>query len=184
MPCGYVSSLYNGHTYMEPSESRLSGRRMADWLGSDGGLALVLALVIPAVLLGMRPPITQGIDYQLMHQFYKFYLRAAIRAGELPLWNPYAGLGRPFLADPETAVFYPPNWVFVVLPEGFALFLFLAFHFWLAGFFFLKLARRWGAPRGPAIGLAFACLLSGPVMGRLLAGELGYFSGLSYWPLV
>src|SRR5579871_4205240 len=184
MTCAPAGSLYNSRTYMEPSESRLSGRRMAGWLGCDGGLSLVLALVIAAVLLGMRPPITQGIDYQLMHQFYKSYLRASIRAGELPLWNPYAGLGRPFLADPETAVFYPPNWVFVLLPEGLALFSFLAFHFWLAGFFFLKLARRWGAPRGMDVGLAYAYLLSGSFMGRLLAGEAGYFSGLSYWPLV
>ena len=157
---------------------------MVRWLGSDGGFSLVLALAIAAVLLGMLPPVTQGMDYQLMHQFYKFFLRTSIRAGGLPLWNPYAGLGRPFLADPETAAFYPPNWVFVVLPEGFALFLFLAFHFWLAGFFFLKLARRWGAPRGMAVGLAFAYLLSGSFMGRLLAGEVGYFSGLSYWPLL
>jgi hypothetical protein len=169
---------------MKQGEPRSFGRRIIRWIMSDGGIALILALAIPAVLLGLRPPITQGIDYQLMHQFYKFYLRASIRAGELPLWNPFAGLGRPFLADPETAVFYPPNWMFVVLPEGFALFLFLAFHFWLAGFFFLKLARRWGAPRGLAVGLAWAYLLSGSLMGRLLAGEVGYFSGLSYWPLV
>jgi hypothetical protein len=186
MPCVCRHSLPNNGPPMEPSESkpRLISRGSVRSFASDGGVSLILALAIPAVLLGMRPPITQGIDYQLMHQFYKFYLRASIRAGELPLWNPYAGLGRPFLADPETAVFYPPNWAFVVLPEGFALYLFLAFHFWLAGFFFLKLARRWGAPRGMALGLAFAYLLSGSLMGRLLAGEVGYFSGLSYWPLV
>lgn len=27
--------------------------------------------------------------------------------GELPLWNPYMNAGAPFLADPQTAVFYP-----------------------------------------------------------------------------
>ncbi|HZT21752.1 MAG TPA: hypothetical protein VFB55_02470, partial [Verrucomicrobiae bacterium] len=60
----------------------------------------------------LHPAITQGIDYYVLHHFYKFYLHASIRSGELPLWNPYTALGRPFLADPETAVFYPPNWIF------------------------------------------------------------------------
>ncbi|HEV8073747.1 MAG TPA: hypothetical protein VGP21_06410, partial [Opitutaceae bacterium] len=169
---------------MEPSESKFSGRRLAAWLASDGGLSLVLALAIPAALLCMQPPITQAMDYQLMHEFYKFYLRASICAGELPLWNPYTALGRPFLADPEAAVFYPPNWIFIVLPEGSALFFFLVFHFWLAGFFFLKLARRWAAPRGMAMGLALVYLLSGSVMGRLQGGQLGYFCGVAYWPLL
>jgi hypothetical protein len=171
---------------MEPSEStpRQFDRRGVRWLARDGGIALILALAISAVLLGMQPPITQGLDYQLMHQPYKFYLRASIRAGELPLWNPYAALGRPFLADMETATFYPPNWIFIVLPEVPALFLFLTFHFWLAGFFFIKLARRWSAPRDAAIALAFAYLISGPLLGRLQDGLLGYFCGLTYWPVL
>jgi hypothetical protein len=171
---------------MEPSESktRLFGRGLAGWLAGDGGVALILALFIAAGLLAMRPPITQALDYQLIHQFYKFYLHASIHAGELPLWNPYVALGCPFLANPETAVFYPPNWIFIVLPEMPALYLFLAFHFWLAGFFFIKLGRQWAAPRGVAIGLAVAYLLSEPLIGRLLAGELGYVCGLAYWPLL
>jgi hypothetical protein len=152
-------------------------------MASDGGIALMLALAISAVLLGMQPPITQGLDYQLMHQPYKSYLRASICAGEWPLWNPYAALGRPFMADMETTTFYPPNWIFIVLPEAPALFLFLTFHFWLAGFFFIKLARRWAAPRDVAIALAFVYLMSGPLLGRLQDGLLGYFCGLTYWPM-
>jgi hypothetical protein len=169
---------------MEQSKPRLSGGRSIRWFTSDGGVAFILALVISAALLGLRPSITEGTDYQLMHQFYKFYLRASIRAGELPLWNPYVALGRPFLADMETATLYPPNWIFIVLPEMPALFLFLAFHFWLAGFFFIKIARHWAAPRAVAIALAFAYLMSGPFLGRLQCGLLGYFSGLAYWPLL
>jgi hypothetical protein len=169
---------------MKPSEPSLSSGSVVRWLTGDCGIALILALAIPAVLLGMRPPVTQGFDYQVIHQFYKFYLHASIRAGEVPLWNPYVALGRPFLADPEAAVFYPPNWMFIVLPETSALFFFLAAHFFLAAFFFIKLARHWAVPHGMAIGLAFAYCLSGSFMGRLLIGQLGYFCGLAYWPLI
>ncbi len=41
----------------------------------------------------------------------------AIRSGEIPYWNPYTGLGLPFLADqPMSALFAPQNWLRVVLP--------------------------------------------------------------------
>jgi hypothetical protein len=184
MTCANVNRLYNRRTSMEPSESRLSARRMTRWVTSDGGLSLILALAISTVLLSMQPPITQGVDYQAGHQFLRYYLGASIRAGEWPLWNPYVGLGRPFLADIETATLYPPNWIFILLPQTSALFLFLTFHFWLAGFFFIKLARRWSAPRDAAIALAFVYLMSGPFLGHLQGGLLGYFCGLAYWPLL
>ena len=32
---------------------------------------------------------------------------AALRAGEIPLWEPGVGLGYPYLADPHSMVFYP-----------------------------------------------------------------------------
>jgi hypothetical protein len=167
---------------LSDSNPRPMRRPLVRWLASDCGLSVILALAISAVLLGMDPPITQGVDYQGAHQFLRYYLGASIRSGELPLWNPYVALGRPFLADIEAAAFYPPNWIFIALPQTPALFLFLAFHFWLAGFFFIKLARYWSAPRDAAVALAFVYLMSGPLLGRLQGGLLGYFCGLAYWP--
>ncbi len=40
---------------------------------------------------------------------YRQYLATALREGRLPLWNPYLFTGVPFQADPQAAVFYPPN---------------------------------------------------------------------------
>lgn len=44
-------------------------------------------------------------------QFYTFsvYQYDRLTAGELPLWNPYNHAGFPFIADPQSAVFYPPR---------------------------------------------------------------------------
>src|SRR5207237_481395 len=39
-----------------------------------------------------------------------------LRAGHLPVWNPYTFSGYPLLAANQAAVLYPPNWAFVVLP--------------------------------------------------------------------
>ncbi len=34
----------------------------------------------------------------------------ALREGALPLWNPYSNGGQPLLADPQSALLYPPTW--------------------------------------------------------------------------
>src|SRR2546421_5959431 len=39
-----------------------------------------------------------------------------LRAGHLPVWNPYTFSGYPLLATNQAAVLYPPHWAFVVLP--------------------------------------------------------------------
>ena len=41
--------------------------------------------------------------------------------GEIPLWNPYTFAGMPLLAALQAGVFYPPNWLFVLLPPGAAM---------------------------------------------------------------
>ena len=48
-------------------------------------------------------------DYDAYVYFYplRAYAAAAIQAGRLPLWNPSSFLGVPFLANPQTALFYP-----------------------------------------------------------------------------
>jgi len=60
--------------------------------------------------------------------------------GNLPLWNPYLGCGSPFLADIETAVFYPLNWLLIPLVSKnqlsyLILEIHLILHYFLAGLF-------------------------------------------------
>jgi hypothetical protein len=44
-----------------------------------------------------------------------------IAEGTLPLWNPYVFAGMPLLAAIQPGVFYPPNWLFAILPPGVAI---------------------------------------------------------------
>ncbi|HVO43366.1 MAG TPA: hypothetical protein VMT34_12115, partial [Aggregatilineales bacterium] len=50
-------------------------------------------------------------------QFVAFAHYQAIRlgAGEIPLWNPYNNGGSPFLADTQSAVFYPPRLITIAI---------------------------------------------------------------------
>jgi len=43
-------------------------------------------------------------------------LRQAVRAGELPLWEPDLGLGAPLFAESIAGAAYPPNWLALLVP--------------------------------------------------------------------
>jgi hypothetical protein len=43
------------------------------------------------------------------------FLRDSLLRGELPGWNPYQGLGMAVFANPLYGVFYPPNWLYLLV---------------------------------------------------------------------
>src|SRR5260370_743228 len=87
-------------------------------LGADrsavvGLLAASLAFYYPLVFLGRAL-----VDYDAFVYFYpqRVYLAESLLAGRIPLWDPDLFLGVPFLANPQTAVLYPPSWLFLLGP--------------------------------------------------------------------
>jgi hypothetical protein len=84
----------------------------------------------------------------------------AIAGGDLPWWDPWTLGGRPFLANLQAQVFYPPNWIHLGLDLPWALSIFLAGHLLLGGFGARRLALALGAGQAPAL-LAGAGYLGG-----------------------
>jgi hypothetical protein len=80
-----------------------------------------------------------------------------IRAGHWPLWNPYLGAGTPLAANLQTAVFYPPNILSLLMPVDQAFGWLLALHVALAALFTYHLGRTLGLSRFGALvaGLAY-----------------------------
>src|SRR6184192_1500682 len=68
---------------------------------------------------GLRPHTNIG---DLVTSFYPYRTLAAraVREGTIPLWNPYMLSGAPFLAMAQSALFYPPNFLYYVLPVSVA----------------------------------------------------------------
>ena len=60
------------------------------------------------------------------------YFQRCIVRGDFPLFNPWNGLGRPFLEDPQTALFYPATWLFAIFETWLAYPLHLWLHYSLA----------------------------------------------------
>jgi hypothetical protein len=94
-----------------------------------------------------------------------------LRAGRLPLWNPYVGNGAPLLANYQSALLYPPNWLGLLLPVDLASGWLAALHLAWAGVGTSILARRLGVrPLGQAVsGLAFG-------VSQYLVARVGFFS--------
>ncbi|MCI0708721.1 MAG: YfhO family protein [Chloroflexi bacterium] len=51
------------------------------------------------------------IDFTTIFTPWTSYSVERFHDGELPLWNPYMYGGTPFMADPQSAVFYPIRWL-------------------------------------------------------------------------
>ena len=83
-------------------------------------------------------------DMQMFFVPQKHLLAEALRSGSVPLWTPYIGTGSPFLANVQSGVFYPPHWLYAVLPFYSAFNLLIVFHFVLGGLFAYLLCRRLG----------------------------------------
>ena len=110
------------------------------------------------------------------------------KKGILILWDPYVYSGKPFMGEPQPGLFYPLNWIFMLLParggginlDGMQALLILNY-FLMACFTFL-LARSIGlSPYGAAAaGVSFA--LGGYTVH--IFGYVNKLSGFVWMPLV
>ncbi len=80
-------------------------------------------------------------DLILENYAWKNFINESLRAGELPLWNPYILAGQPFLAAGQNAALYPFGVLFALLPLTQAYAVFAALHYWLAACAMYFLAR-------------------------------------------
>jgi hypothetical protein len=106
-----------------------------------------------------RPP-WNPLMYDSVGQFYPWRKFAAetVRSGTLPLWNPYQFCGTPFVANSQSAVFYPGNLLHYVLPTAQAIGWIAILHVMLAATFMWLLLRCLGLKDGAGVlgGVAFA----------------------------
>ena len=105
---------------------------------------LTLALAALAILwpLGLTNRVLAGVDALTYFTPYWAHRMAELRAGQLPLWNPYLFLGVPFLANPQAAVLYPLHWPLSWLRPEQALVWSAILHAWLAAGFTYTFAQR------------------------------------------
>lgn len=107
-----------------------------------------------------------------------------MRAGNVPLWNPYNFCGTPFLAGMQSSLLYPFNVSYFALPLAKALNLEIAFHIWLVGVLMFAWARNRGLRFEAALLSAVTVMFSGAYFLHELSGHLTLLSAWAWAPLV
>ncbi|HEX8255195.1 MAG TPA: hypothetical protein VF846_18790 [Thermoanaerobaculia bacterium] len=125
--------------------------------------ALAMPLFLPSLLQRQVFTLRDHFDY---FQPLRAFTADELQAGRLPFWNPYNASGEPWLANPQTGVFYPPTWLFVVLPFESAYMLYLLLHLLILGWGAYLLFARSVSPGAALVG-ATALMFSGPVLSLL-----------------
>ncbi len=150
-----------------------------------GYLAPLALALLPFVLfwshtLAVRSWYDQDIQFYFLP--YHQLIVDTLWAGHLPLWNPYAFAGIPLMADGQTALWYPPNWLFLVLPNVYALNIVTLLQFSIAGLGMWSFSRSIGLKSGPAFVAALAFMFGGVLTARVV--QISIMAGAALVPWV
>ncbi len=134
--------------------------------GLVGGLIVMLLTLLSAAPLLIGGTVVGQDTAAFFTPMYAF-LGDRLRAGELPVWNPYQFAGAPFLADPESGwLYWPAMLLFTLFPVTAAVRLYLLLHLLLAALATYLIGRLIGLSVAGAVVAAGAYELSGVVYGR------------------
>lgn len=164
----------------------MANRRIGkSWMGD---LLSVLALWVLVLVffwgIGLAGRVLAGGD--VFTYFYPYWAEAtrALRAGRLPLWNPYLFMGAPFLANSQIGVFYPLNWpLWLLLPADRSVHLSIVLHLCLAAlntYLWGRASLRMGRLGAGAGGCTYA-------LGGYLGAQVEHVNqlqGLAWLPLM
>jgi len=140
----------------------------------------VLALFFAPALVGSGQFL--HLDTGAMHHPVKSWIAGELRAGHLPEWNPYLGLGVPVVAGAIDGVFHPFSLLLLLLPFEAAFRLWVLLSYALAAVGAFAWARRLGAAPAAAAAAALAYALSGYLVSS--SANLTFLTGLAALPLL
>jgi hypothetical protein len=106
-------SLPSGRTTADARDARLSWRRRGDVV------AVVLLVMLPMVIFGLPALLGHAVlpgDDLTQNLPLRVLAGREIRAGHLPLYDPYIWSGAPLLAGWNAGAAYPLTWLFAILP--------------------------------------------------------------------
>jgi len=128
-------------------------------------LALALIGLYCALFWWVRiihtPSVTFGRDSTVYAYPIMRYGFEMLRSGTVPLWNPFQLCGVPHLAAPYSAMFYPPNLIYLLPDTAVAMELGMLAHLIFAGWGMWAFVRLLGMPRRAAFVAALTFCASG-----------------------
>ena len=146
--------------------------------------AVLIALVFGGALWPDAGMLIHGDDIHRQYYFYREFFNHWLRLGIIPWWNPSIFGGQPYIADPVVNIWYPPTWMYVVMPLHIAYSWHLAIHIgWaMLGMYVLRANKRNFDVPAWIGGVVFG--LSGFFMARTFAGHVDVIAAASWMPWV
>src|SRR5438128_535746 len=161
-----------------------SGRR--SWWIACSLLALIALLFLIIVIPPGMLPYSPGSDFSdaaVSHWPAANFLRISVLEHHAwPLWNPLRMLGQPFAANPLNKVWYPPQWLVLILPPTLHLNALIYLHgIWLVlGMF--AWARRGNLHIVAAVAAAAGWVFAPKLVDHLGAGHLDLWYAATWVP--
>src|ERR1700761_4052341 len=87
-----------------------------------GRFPYLLAIFIIDILFNWKVLLTNQFTFVAGHEgvssafsWFSFWAQA-VKAGTLPIWDPFTWAGRPFVGEMQTGAFYPLNFLLLLAP--------------------------------------------------------------------
>jgi hypothetical protein len=169
----------------EPRSDALALPELPNWL-CLGVLAALTLAIFSGVLLARPDEVLSDpqMDLNLFFVHWRYFGFHELKLGNLALWNPHYLGGAPFFGNFQSALLYPLNFPYLLLPLGPAINWTIALNMFLGGVFTFYWVRHRGLH-------SLACLLSavmfmfcGPHFLQVHAGHLPNLCTLIWAPLL
>jgi len=140
---------------------------------------------VPVLLKGDREVLSSvGTDIWAAYFYWRHFGFESLARGEIPLWNPHSFSGIPFVAGMESAIFYPPNLIYLFFGTAFSINLSIALHCFLGSLFTYVFARTMNIDRAGALLAALTFAYGAPCFLRVYAGHVVGLAALIWLPLL
>lgn len=107
-----------------------------------------------------------------------------LKKGNLALWNPHLFSGVPFFGGFQSALLYPLNFLYLLLPLTLAVNTGIILHVILLGFFMYLWMRQRGVCALPALMGGIVIMFCGPHFLHIYAGHLPNLCSMTWVPLI
>jgi hypothetical protein len=125
-----------------------------------------------------------GTDLSSEFVYWRQFGFEELRAGHIPLWNPHVFSGVPFMGGFQSALLYPANLIYLVLPLSKAINCEIALHVFLLGLFMAMWIGRYHLHPLAALLASAAVMFGGAFFLHIYAGHLATMDAMAWVPLI
>ncbi|MEN6385620.1 MAG: hypothetical protein ABFD79_10525 [Phycisphaerales bacterium] len=159
---------------------------------SYGYLIALLAFVIPVIIMFadvLFKPEGRFLSYpgsDIAKEFvdWRHFGFEQLKQGNLALWNPHVFSGIPFFGSFQSALLYPPNFLYLLMPLTNAINAGIVLHILLTGLFMFLWAKNRGLKPQACFFAAILLMFSAPYFMHICAGHLSNLCAMAWVPLI